>query len=70
VDVYGEKIALTYKGEETFKTGPGAIASFLIIAVILSYGIYRSFIFFNRLNPDVSKKSFMRDLNIAEEYKP
>jgi hypothetical protein len=70
VDVYGEKISLTYKGEDSFKTGPGAFASFLIIAVILSYATYRSYIFLNRLNPDVSKKGFMKDLNVAEEYRP
>ena len=61
---------MTYKGEDAFRTYPGAAASFLVIGIILVYGVFRSYIMLNRINPDVSKKSFLRDLNIAEEYRP
>lgn len=69
-DIYGEKISLTYKGEDSFKTFPGAFASILVISIVLVFGVYRSFIMVNRINPDVSKKSFLRDLNVAENYSP
>lgn len=70
VDIYGEKVTLTYKGEDSFKTYPGALITVLIIGTVLAYGIFRTHIWLNKMNPDVSKKSFLRDLNVAENYRP
>lgn len=66
IDVYGEKISLTYKGEETFKTYPGAITSLMILSLVLLYGVFRSYLLIYRVDPEVSKKSFQRDLSIAD----
>lgn len=70
IDVYGEKISLTYKGEESFKTYPGAITSLLILSLVLLYGVFRSYLLIYRVDPDVSKKSFQRDLSVADQYRP
>jgi hypothetical protein len=55
VDLYGEKVSLTYKGEQSFKTMPGAIVSVIVILVILAFSIYRCFAFVNRSDPSLSK---------------
>ena len=61
---------LTYKGDDTFKTTPGAIASIFVIAVLAAFSFYRVFIFLNRINPSVSKQGFFRDLNQEPLYRP
>lgn len=70
IDLYGEKINLTYEGSETYKTYPGAFVSFIVLLVMVAYSIYRGVILINKMNPDVSKKSFLRDLNLAGDIKP
>lgn len=70
MDVFGEKVTLTYKGESSFKTYPGATISLLVIGIMLVYSVYRTYVMLHKINPEVSKKSFLRDLNVAENYKP
>ena len=55
IDLYGEKVSLTYKGEQTFKTMPGAIVSVIVILVILAFSIYRCIAFVTRSDPNLSK---------------
>ena len=69
-DIFGEQIRLTYKGKDTFTTLPGTFLSLLILATILAFTIYRGFILINRINPDVSQQSFLRDLNFEEPFRP
>ncbi len=70
VDIYGESIKLTYKGQDTFKTPLGTFFSILILLLMTSYTIYRFIILVNRIDPNVSYQSFLRDLNSAGEYQP
>ena len=70
LDFYGEEIKLTYKGDDKYKTYPGAFMSLLLVLILLAYSIYRGVILINKMNPDVSKKSFLRDLNLAGEFQP
>lgn len=58
LDMYGEEICLTYKGENAFKTKIGATVSSIILCIILSYSIYRSIILITKSDPAVSKSSF------------
>ena len=41
LDMYGEQMALTYKGEATFKTTPGAIVSLLIMIAMAGFSIFK-----------------------------
>ena len=70
MDLYAEEIKLTYKGDDKFKTYPGAFGSLLLILILTAYAVYRGVILLNKMNPDVSKKSFLRDLNLAGEFRP
>ncbi|CDW84258.1 UNKNOWN [Stylonychia lemnae] len=70
MDVYGEKIQLTYQGRETFNTTPGASVSIIVIAVILAYAIYRAFILVTLGDTQISKKSFLRDLDTVGPFSP
>ena len=49
LDMYGEKMSLTYKGEPSFKTLPGAIVSLLVMIVMCALSAYKlnNFIFKN-----------------------
>jgi hypothetical protein len=70
IDIYGQSINLTYRGSESFKTTSGALTSLFVLGVLLAYTAYRSYVLFNRINPDISKKGLMRDLNSEEPFRP
>lgn len=70
IDLYGQKINLSYRGDDNFKTTPGAFATLCVLSVLLAYVVYRSIILFNRINPDVSKKGLLRDLSSAHSFSP
>ena len=53
IDMYGKHIALTYKGEETFKTTVGALVSCIVIAIILVWTVSRFYIMFNFYNTSI-----------------
>jgi hypothetical protein len=55
LDMYGEQISLTYKGESQFKTLPGAMASLVVILTLLAFATYRMIILVTREDPSVSK---------------
>ncbi len=55
LDIFGEKINLTYKGRDTYTTLPGSLASLFILLTILAFLIYRFYILVNRLNPNLSQ---------------
>jgi hypothetical protein len=42
IDIYGEQIALTYKGQSSFKTSSGAIMSMIVILTMLAFTAYKS----------------------------
>ena len=57
-DIYGEQINLTYKGEDSFKTMPGALVSILIITLLTAYSGYRIFVLLTRNESSISKSTF------------
>jgi hypothetical protein len=61
--MYGEQISLTYKGDSHFTTLPGAVTSLVIIMTLLAFAVYRMMILVTRDDPEVSKQSFMKDLD-------
>jgi hypothetical protein len=69
-DLYGEQIGLTYKGQRTFKTTPGAIVSLSVISVLFAFTVYRLITFLNKEDPSVSKQSFMRNLDGERPLSP
>ena len=46
LDIYGEQIKLTYKGDDTFKTNIGSIFSIILLMILGSYGVFRTYILF------------------------
>ena len=67
-DSYGQQISLTYKGDNSFKTLPGAFITILITIVVGFYGIYRCYVLFNRINPNVLLSTFVYSLNETAPY--
>lgn len=63
-------MCLTYKGEGTFKTTPGAFVSLFVILAMLAYAIYKCMILLNRENPNISKQSLVRDLEFDGPLNP
>jgi hypothetical protein len=70
IDIYGQDINLTYRGDQNFKTTPGAIVTIFVFIVLLSYAAYRSYILINKIHPEISKKGLIRNLNDAGEFHP
>ena len=69
-DIYGDHIGLTYKGETSFKTFPGAIVSLIVVLLICAFSLYRTIIFFEKNDPNVSKQGFMRNLDSEDPINP
>lgn len=44
--------------------------SLMVTGVLIAYACYRAYILVNLVNPSVSKKSFMRDLDKTEALRP
>lgn len=63
LDIYGQGIALTFKGQSKYKTIPGAIFSLLVLMTMAAFVASKLIILFNRLNPSVSKQSYIKDLD-------
>jgi hypothetical protein len=51
---------LAYEGGSKFKTAPGAIASFIVIAILTAFSAYKGWILFNNVNPSISKAGQIR----------
>jgi hypothetical protein len=66
LDIYGESVSLTYKGDSVYKTKFGAFITFIIYLTVISFGAYRTIRLFKRINPDMATLNFMRDLSEAE----
>ena len=55
IDLYGEQVSLTYKGEQSYKTLPGAIVSIFVFLIMLAFSSYRILVFVTRDGPELSK---------------
>ncbi len=63
MDLYGEQVSLTYKGDQSYKTIPGALMSLIVVLTIMAFGTYRCSVFVMKDDPNLSKQSFTRDLD-------
>lgn len=70
IDIYGQNIQLAYRGDEKFKTTPGAIVSLMVIAVMMAYTGFKTYVLFNKVNPTISKAEFIRDLDSEGAFRP
>lgn len=70
LDIYGQKIQLTYKGKNSFKTTPGAIVSLLVLMTMTAFLSSKLLILFNKSNPNVSKQNYIMDLDKAPVVNP
>ena len=62
-DIYGGKISLTYKGNTTFKTYPGAIISIILIFCATAYLAYRLNVMIVKGGTVINKNTVINDLN-------
>lgn len=70
LDIYGQAINLTYKGDLNFKTTPGAVMTILVFLMLLAYTTFRAVILLNKINPEISKKGMIRNLETTEAINP
>jgi hypothetical protein len=70
IDIYGQTVKLTYKGDEEFKTYPGAAISLIVCLVLLAFATYRCYVLIGKVNPTINKKGLLRDLDIEGPLKP
>ena len=70
VDLFPQRVQLTFKGKSSFATFPGTISSIVVMAVLLSFITLKFWTLINRLNPSVSGQSFIQNLNTVPEYRP
>ncbi|CDW73837.1 UNKNOWN [Stylonychia lemnae] len=70
VDQFGTKVQLTFQGKESYKTSFGAFVSLILIITLMSYGIYKGQLLFNKYNPNISKVSLIRDMGDGLEFQP
>ncbi|CDW73064.1 UNKNOWN [Stylonychia lemnae] len=69
-DWFGQSIQLTYKGEDSYKTIIGASVSFVLILVLLGFSIFKAYNMLNRVNPEFSRVSLIRDMTQEEIFLP
>lgn len=70
IDWFGQTVQLTYKGEDQYKTLLGASVSFILILILLGFGIFKAYYLFSRFNPEVTKISLLRDMSLGEVFDP
>ena len=70
VDLFGQQVGLTWQGDDQYKTSVGASLSWLIMLVMIAYTIFRLYFMVNRLNPNISKTSLIRDPNEDSPFSP
>lgn len=69
-DWFGQTVQLTYKGEDQYRTLLGAAVSFVLILILLGFGIFKAYYLFSRFNPEVTKISLLRDMSLGEIFDP
>jgi hypothetical protein len=58
---------LTYNGDSSFKTSPGAVISLIVLLAMVAFSSYKFSVFVNRQDPDVSRQTFLRNLDEKDE---
>ena len=54
IDMFGQSVTFTWKGENQFKTSFGATVSLVLMIVLGVYTLYKAIQVFDRTNPNVS----------------
>ena len=70
VDMFGQSVGLTWNGEDTYKTIPGAVFSWGILIMLSIYAIYRLIYMVNRFNPSLSKVTLIRPADEDLPFRP
>ena len=70
LDYFGQEINFTWNGESQYKTTFGASISFVLMIILLAYGVYRLFFLVNRYNPTVSKTTLVRSAAEDDLFRP
>ena len=69
VDIYGEPIQLNYRGESTYKTKIGFIATLATFGLMAGFGYSKAAQLVNRSNPSITQTQKTYNL-LAQELKP
>lgn len=69
-DSYGQPVLLTYEGEETFKTIPGALMSYLILLIMLLYAAQQGILLVTRGGAAVTMTMAYSNLNVTPPLIP
>lgn len=67
-DWFGQTVQLTYKGEDQYRTMLGASVSFVLMLVLIGYGIFKTTYLFSRFNPEITKISLLKDMSLGEVF--
>lgn len=70
LDLFGQTVSMTWNGEEKFNTTFGAVVTICLIAVLIGFSVFRAIDVFKRLNPMVSKTTFLRYENDGVTFRP
>jgi len=63
LDIFGERVSLTYNGKAVYKTFCGAFVTMIILLAVAAFSTYKTYRLMNRINPDMSTLSQVRNLN-------
>jgi hypothetical protein len=70
MDMFAEKVQLTYNGKDSFSTLPGIFVSVILLSVIVAFAVYQFYQMVFRLNPQIQALNFIRDLDNEAPFKP
>ena len=64
IDQFGEGISINYRGNNTYKTVPGAILSLISLVIVMGYGGYKIVEMVTMSNPSINL--FDRSIDAAD----
>lgn len=70
LDIYGQSVSLTFRGGNNYRTTPGALISIFVVSILLAYSVYRTYYMFGILNPSISKKGLLHNMNNVPPLTP
>jgi hypothetical protein len=60
LDLFGQNVNLNWNGQDKFRTTFGAIVTLVLFAVLIAFAVFKGNDILKRLNPSVSKISYLR----------
>jgi large-conductance mechanosensitive channel len=70
LDIYGEQIKLTFKGDDTFKTSIGAVISAIVLFMLGAWALFLIIILLTRNGSNFNSFDYIQDLNSAGSFEP